>query len=214
MRQPLLVAHLDPAQIEHRIGHRHLDALALAAAFAVEQRGQDADLGAGHGRRPLFPAGRAGRPAHALRDILIGLEVGIAPRPEALDRGVDHPRVQLLEARPGKALAVEHAGPEILDHDVRAADQLFEHLLAAGRLQIDRDAALVGVQHREIEAVGPLHILQLAAGDVTAAGHLDLDHIGAHPGQQLGRCRRRLDMAQIENAHAFESFTHMVISSK
>ena len=222
--QPLLVAHLDPAQIQHRVGHRDLDPLALAGALALIERGEDAgdrvdagaavaDLRAGHGRRPVLPAGRAGRPAHALRDILIGLAIGVRPGAEPLDRGVDDPRVQLLKALPGEALPVEHAGAEILDDDVAAPDQLLDHRLALRRLQVDGDAALVRVQHREIEAVGALHVLQLAAGDVAAAGHLDLDHVGAHPRQQLRPGRARLDMAQIENAHTFESFAHPKFSS-
>ena len=81
-------------------------------------------------------------------------------------------------------------------------------VLPLGRLHVDRDAALVRVQHREIEAVGALHVLQLAAGDVAAAGQLDLDHVGAHPGQQLRPGRAGLDMAHIEDAHAFECFAH------
>src|SRR5207237_2931924 len=123
------------------------------------------------------------------------------------------PRVQLLEALPGEALAIEHAGAEILDDDVAAPNQLLDHRLAFGRLQIDGDAALVRVQHREIEAVGASHILQLTAGDVAAAGHLDLDHIGTHPGQELGPGRTGLDMAQIEDPHTFQRFAHPTFSS-
>ena len=167
-----------------------------------------ADLRAGDGRRPVLPAGRAGRAAHALRDILIGLEIGVAARAEPLDRGIDDARVDFLDALPGETLPVEHAGAEILDHDVAAPDQVFEDLLAARRFQVDRDAALVRVQHREIEAVGALDVPQLAARDVAASRHLDLDHVGAHPGQQLRRGRRRLHMAHVENADAFESLAH------
>ena len=105
--ETLLVAHLDPAQIQHRIDHRHLHPLASAGALALEQRRQDArttrctpvplspicapvTVGG-----PSSPAGRAGRPAHALRDILIGLEIGVAAGPEPLDRGVDDARIDL-----------------------------------------------------------------------------------------------------------------------
>ena len=38
----LLVAHLDPAQIHHRIDHRDLDPLALAGAIALAQRREEA----------------------------------------------------------------------------------------------------------------------------------------------------------------------------
>ena len=83
--------------------------------------------------------------------------------------------------------------------------------LPPGDFQVDRDAALVRVQHREIEAVGALHVAQLAARDVAAPGHLDLDDLGAHPGQELRRGRRRLDMPQIENAHAFQCLAHVSV---
>ena len=114
LSQPLLVAHLDPAEIQHRVGHRDLDALALAGALALIERGEDAgdhvdagaavaDLRAGDGRRAVFPAGRAGRAAHALRDVLIGLAIDKRAGAEPLDRGVDDARVELLEALPGEA---------------------------------------------------------------------------------------------------------------
>src|ERR1700730_4755511 len=137
----LLVAHLDPAQIQHRIGHRDLHPLALAGALALEERGEDAgdevdagaavaDLRPGDCRRTVFPAGRAGRAAHALRDILIGLEIGVAAGAEPLDRGVDDARVEFLEARPGEALPVEDPRPKIFDNYVAAAHQLFHYLFA------------------------------------------------------------------------------------
>src|SRR5262249_51719463 len=108
----------------------------------------------------------------------------------------------------GEALAVEHAGAEILDDNVAAPDQLLDHRLAFWRFQIDRDAALVRVQHREIEAVRTLDVLQLAAGDVAAARHLDLDHVRTHPRQQLRPGRAGLDMAQIEDTHTVKRFAH------
>src|SRR5580700_11498375 len=109
------------------------------------------DLGSSHRRRPVFPARRARGPAHALRDILIGLAILVRPRPEPLDGGVDDPRVQFLKAFPGEALPVEHAGTEIFKDHIAAPNQLLDHLFAVWRFQIDRNAALVRVQHREIE---------------------------------------------------------------
>jgi hypothetical protein len=37
---------------------------------------------------------------------------------------------------------------------------------------------------------------------------LDLDHIGAEPGQHLRAGRARLVVREIDNANAFESLTH------
>ena len=42
-------------------------------------------------------------------------------RAEALERGVDEPRVDLLDALPGEAQPVDHAGAEVLHQDVGAA---------------------------------------------------------------------------------------------
>ena len=59
----------------------------------------------------------------------------------------------------------------------------FEDLLALGVLGVDRDRALVAVQHGEVEAVLPLHVAQLRAGDVAHTGTLHLDAIGAQIAQ-------------------------------
>src|SRR5258705_342617 len=40
--QALLIAHLDPAQIQHGVGHRDLDPLAPTGALALIERGEDA----------------------------------------------------------------------------------------------------------------------------------------------------------------------------
>ncbi len=45
------------------------------------------------------------------------------------------------------------------------------------------------VQHREIQAVDPGNITQLPTRGITLACALDLDDIGAKPGQQLSTGR-------------------------
>src|SRR6266567_3556897 len=71
-------------------------------------------------------------------------------------------------------------------------------------LAVDRDRALVAVEHREIEAVGTFHVAQLPTRDVTYAGPLDLDAVGAHVAQQLGAGRPRLHVGEVEDSHAIE----------
>ena len=61
--------------------------------------------------------------------------------------------------------------------------------LALGVLGVDRDRALVLVEHREVQAVHARNVAQLAARDVALAGAFDLDHVGAQPREQL-RARR------------------------
>ena len=163
-----------------------------------------ADLRAGDERRPLAEAGRRGGAAGALRDVLVDLAVLVGTGAEALDRGDDHARVELVDMLPGKAHAVERARREILDQHVALLDQPVEDFLALGMLGIDRDRALAAVEHGEIEAVLPLHVAQLAARDVADAGPLHLDHVGAHIGEKLRAGRSRLHVGEVEDAHAFE----------
>ena len=173
-----------------------------------------ADLRAGHQRRAVAEAGGGGGAARALGDVLVDLAVLVGARPEALDRGVDHRRVQLLDALPGVAHAVEHAGAEVLDQHVARLDQPLQHLLALRVLGVERDGALVVVQHREIEAVRLGHVLQLAPRDVADARPLDLDHVGAEPGEQLRARRPCLHVAHIQDADAFQCLAHQGLLSR
>ena len=120
-----------------------------------------------------------------MRDVLIDLAVFVFARPEPLDRGEDHLRIDLLDTLPGEAHPVQRAGREILDHDVAFLDQAGQHFFAGFVLRVQFDRALVVVQHGEVQAVGPWHIDQLLAGRVAHAGTFDLDHIGAEPRQKL-----------------------------
>ena len=223
MGQALLVAQLDPAEVEHGVLHGDLDALPAARLLALQKRRQDAghevdagtrvaDLGAGHGRRAVLEAGGGRRAAGALGDVLVDLEVLVGAGPEALDRGIDQARVELLNMRPGKAHAVERAGREILHHDVADIDQLAEDLLALLGLGIEGEAALVAVQHREVEAVHVGQVAQLAARDVAAPRQLDLDHVGPEPAQDLRARGARLDMGHVQNADPLQSPRHSSLS--
>ena len=74
--------------------------------------------------------------------------------------------------------------------------------LPFGFLVLTRDRALVVVEHREVEAVDIGDVAQLAARGVALAGLLDLDHVGAEPGEQLRAGRPRLDVREVEDADA------------
>src|SRR5262245_21157885 len=98
-------------------------------------------------------AGRRGRPACALGDVFIDLTVFIRTWTESLDRRVDHARVDLLDLLPGKAHPIDRAGREVFDHHIAFLDELCEDLITRRRFRVQRHAALVAVQHREIETV-------------------------------------------------------------
>jgi hypothetical protein len=165
-----------------------------------------ADLCAGDERRTVRHAGGAHRAAHRLRHVLVSLEVGVWPaRAEALDRAHHDLGVDLVDLLPGEAEPLEHARAEVLHHDVRLLQQVDEHLLALVGLHVDRDRALVAVEHREIQAVGVRHVAQLAARRV-ALRILELDDVGAHPGEELRAGRPRLHVRHVEDPDSLECF--------
>src|SRR5580704_437775 len=170
MLEPLLIAHLYPAQVEHRVLHRNLDALPAPAASALVERSKDrrghmhsragiAYLRSRAGRRPVLISGGAHRTAHCLRNGLVGLAIHQGAGTEAFDRGEDDARVDLADALPGEALAVERAGAEVFGQYVSTLDQFDQDALALFRLDIQCDTAFVAIEHREVEAV---HARQIA----------------------------------------------------
>src|ERR1700722_7580187 len=218
--QALLVAQLDATQVQYPVLHRRQHALAAAAGLALVQGADDAkrqvqagaavaDLGAGDQWRTVVEAGGGGGSAGALRDVLIHLAVLVRSGAEALDRGDDHHRVELLDALPGEAHAIECAGREVFHQHIAVLDEFFQNRLAALVLGVERDRTLVVVQHREVQAVHVRNVAQLLARDVAVAGALHFDDIGAEPGQQLRAGRTRLHVREVEYAHAVQCFRHL-----
>jgi hypothetical protein len=143
-----------------------------------------------------------------LRDVLVDLAILVRTGAEALDRCDDHARIELLDALPGEAHAVERAGREVLDQHVAMPDQRLEHRLALRMLRIEGDRALVVVQHREVEAVHVRQIPKLTPRDVADPRPFHLDDVGAEPRQQLRASRSRLHMREVEDLHAVQSLPH------
>ena len=78
---------------------------------------------------------------------------GRAGLPEAADRAIDQPGVERAQPRLARAQTLGRAGPEVLDVDVRLADQGIEHLGIGGILGVQLDAALVAVVGLVVRAV-------------------------------------------------------------
>src|SRR5665213_194927 len=170
-----------------------------------------ANLRAGHQGRTLAEAGSRSRAAGALRDVFIDLAVLVGTGTEALDRGDDHARIELVDALPGEPHAIKRAGREVLHQNITCFHQRLQHAHALRMLGVDSDRALVVVEHGEVERVGALYVDQLAARNVANARTLDLDHVGAEPGEQLRAGRARLHMREIENAYAGERLAVLAI---
>ncbi|MGF6542914.1 hypothetical protein OKW32_006264 [Paraburkholderia youngii] len=176
----------------------------------MQPRAAIADLRAGHDRRAVVEAGGRRRPARALRDVLIDFAVLVRTGTEALHRCDDHARIQFLNPLPREAHPVECARCEVFDQYVAFLDQRFEHLLAFRMLGVDRDRALVVIEHREVQAIHVGNITKLLARDVARACPFHLDHVRAEPCEQLRAGRPRLHMREIEDAHTVECLGHVV----
>ncbi len=137
------------------------------------------------------PRGRLDRHVH--RQIVA---VGAA-EPEAGARGVDQPRVDLVQPAPADAEAVHRAGREIFEQHVGALDHAEQQFATARLLQIEGHRVLVLVQHRERQGGALAGIGAAAAG--LAARRLDLDHKGAGLGHQQGRIGALKDLAEIDD---------------
>ena len=184
------------------------------------QCGEDADgqMHAGVGisercgadrRRAIPESGGGGGTARALGDVLVDLQVLVVmPLAKTLHGGDDHAGIELVDAPPREAHAVERAGTEILHQNVRFLDQLLENLFALRRLGVERQRALVAVEHGEIQGVLALDVTKLGARDVAGARALDLDHVGAEPGEQLRAGRSGLHVREINDLDAFKRLAH------
>jgi hypothetical protein len=120
----------------------------------------------------------------------------------ARDRAVDEARVLLAQLLVAQAQLVDAAELEVLDHHVALLRKVARDLLAFGRLQVERDRALVAVDAVEVGGLGLAHAQAPVARVVAAARVLDLDHLGAHVGQHHAAPGARQDAGQVEDAHA------------
>ncbi len=175
----------------------------------IDPRSGVADLGGRHKRRPIAKAGGRCGAANALGGVLIDFVILVRPRPEALHRRQDHARVQLLDAGPAEPHAVERPGREILDENVASFDQSDEGVESRRVLGVERNRALVVVQHGEVEAVCIGNVAKLPPRDVAAARPLDLDHVCAKPREKLRAGWPRLHMREVEDFHSLQGLRHL-----
>ena len=147
-----------------------------------------------------------------MRDRLVALEVAIgAVGAEALDRRVNEARVDFRERLIAEPEPVERARPEILQEHIGLGDDLSEQPLAVIGLQVEGQAALVGVEQQKEQAVAVLDVAHVAARDVAALRLLELDHIGAEKRQDLRTSRPRLVVRHVDDADAGQGLGHVTL---
>ncbi len=82
---------------------------------------------------------------------------------------------------PAQAEFLQHAGAEVLDEDVRLAEQLFQHLTPGLMLEVKGDRLFVACLHKPPQRRALIELAPLAQW-VAAVGRLDLDHLGTKLG--------------------------------
>ena len=187
------LGRLPDGQRHAGVDERRVHQLPRPGPLARVERGQDAARGEEAGsqvrqgdahlhRRAIRLSGHRHQPGHPLGDQIEPALVGGRPGPAvARDRGVDQTWIADAQGRVVEPEPAQHAGAVVLDEHVRFRRQPPQHVGAAGRLQIDDDAALPAVDGIEGGAVVAARPRHPARG--IARRRLHLDHVGAHVAQ-------------------------------
>ena len=160
---------------------------------------------------PVLAGGRPGSPviaispAKRLRDEVEAALVGARPvAPVARDRAVDQRGILGGQDVVSEAELLHRPAPVVLDEHVGLAHEPEQDRAALGTLEIEREAALVAVQHQERRRDAVDARLAIAARVVAARQFLDLDHVGAEVGEQRAAGGAGHDLRELEHAHAGE----------
>src|SRR5271154_7363219 len=114
-------------------------------------------------RRPRLERRRTGksserhRAARRLRNHVEALVFAVRPvRAEALDGQVDQSRIYFAQSIVTKTETFERAEREILGEHVDLLDQVDEHRAALLALEVERNAAFVGIEQNEVVRIAAL----------------------------------------------------------
>ncbi len=198
-------------QRQAAVVERHVQELPGPRPFTLQQRHQDADAGVEPGaqvHQRNADAGRAARlvaidgehPRHRLHH---GVVAGhAAQRPLAAETGnaaVDQTRKARLHNRLVAQPPLFHrAGLEVLHQDVGARQEAQQHLATLLLAQVEGDAALVAVHADEVGGVVVVERRPPVA-HLVALRRLDLDHVGAVVGEDLGAVRPAQHAGQVDH---------------
>ena len=194
----MIVERVGPEEGERAVEHVELDeAPSPPAGLGVEGGGDG--LGGGD-RRDLVAGERLDELGGAGGGVFLGIgEAGdrLDHRvvhaaggvgscvPETGHRDIDEARVDGTQGFVAEAQFRNGAGAEVLDEDIGLSHKVEQDRMALGRLEVQDDRALVavdGCEHgRHAVALGAE-----IADQIAGAGPLDLDHVRALVGQDLG----------------------------
>ena len=102
-----------------------------------------------------------------------------------------------------EAELLHHTGAEVVHDHIGGGDQRADRGDALRGFQVEREATFVPVQ----TSVGQAHTVNKgtpAAAPVPGVGPLDLDHVGAVVGENLGANRALVNVTEINDADAGE----------
>ena len=212
--------HRHAHEVQHRFLHRDFDLLPLAGPLALDVRGEHADRrmhpGAGVAdrrsgleRRRTGKSGQRHRAAGRLRNHVEAFVLAVrAVRAEALDGQVDEARIYFAQAIVAEAEAFERAERKIFREHIDLLDQVDEHRAALLALEVERDAAFVGVEQNEVVGIDARLFGEQPAALLAHLRRLDLDHVGAEPREHLGARGARLELRHVQNFDPAQRLFH------
>jgi len=135
--------------------------------------------------------------------------VGIGPRTTiARHRAIDEAWIELAQHVVTEAELFERALAKVLDDDVCVSDEAPHDLESTRVFEVHREAALVAVQDHERHRLAVNRRLPIAAHVVSARELLDLDHVGAHIGEQEAAGGTRHDLRDLDYLDAVQDSCH------
>src|SRR5262249_24009495 len=103
-----------------------------------------------------------------------------------------------------------HSRAEVLRDHVGAVDELERDLPALGRLQVEREAALVAVGAQMQHAVPVVPDVAAAPMPLPRAlGRLHRDHVGAEVGERLDAHRPKQKVVETDDANSLQEIEHV-----
>ena len=138
-------------------------------------------------------------------------------RPVGGQRDHDEPGIVSHERVPAQVEPVDRTGSEVLDDDIRLADEAMHEVTTSLGLEVDGEAALVPVDGEEVGADAVCRPRWAPGAQIVArARPLDLDDVGAEVAQDHRSEGARKDPRQVEDPDSVQRprsvATHMQVS--